>query len=347
MPQKSYFWYAQIGGWLLVGITNYFAQLSMGMDAELVLKNSLTVVFAGLLVTTVYRYALRWVNWESWGIWQTLGTILISSLGLTICWIFICSLLSNVSVGRGLSMGELIGNTITGYLFFLPWNLIYFAYHFLRRWHYAEIRRYQLEADRSQAQLEALKAQLNPHFIFNGLNDIRALVREDPEKARDMLTRLSDLLRYSLNSNKISFISLRQELDMVHNYLALCYIQYEERLTVEGKFEPQSMDQSLPPMLLQLLVENGIKHGIAQYEEGGVLTISTQKEGASLILEVRNPGQLTEKPAKDATAIGLYNLQKRLELLYDGNASFELKQDGAEVVAVVRLPVEASTHQVA
>lgn len=174
--------------------------------------------------------------------------------------------------------------------------------------------------------------------MFNSLNNIRGLMLEDVGKSREMLTKLSEMLRYSLTKNNVNAIALEEELEMVENYISLSKIQFEDRLKFEKKVDEETLPLQIPPMIVQLLVENAAKHGIANLKEGGAISLSTQKNGEFLKIQVRNSGKL--KIAKDSTQLGIKNIKQRLKLLYGGAASFELMEKNDEVIADIKIPLQ-------
>lgn len=162
----------------------------------------------------------------------------------------------------------------------------------LERARRSEIARLRAEAEHSALERDALRARLNPHFVFNALNNLRALINEDPARARDMVTRLSATLRHALEQNVRERVTLAEELAVVDDYLAIEAIHYERRLQVRRAIAADALDARLPPMALQLLVENAIRHGIAVTPGGGEVTLHASCEGGRLRLEVGNPGRL-------------------------------------------------------
>lgn len=195
----------------------------------------------------------------------------------------------------------------------------------------------KLVANLKEVQLNTLKEQLNPHFMFNSLNNIRGLMLEDVNKARKILTSLSEVLRYSLNQNNTDVILLEEELEMVEKYIDISKIQFEKRLTFELNVDQESLGIQIPPMIIQVLVENAIKHGISNLKKGGKITVTTTIENKELSIIVVNSGILSV--SKKSTKIGLKNITKRLELLYNNKATFSLKELNKEVVATIKIPV--------
>ncbi|MBK8392449.1 MAG: histidine kinase [Saprospiraceae bacterium] len=155
-----------------------------------------------------------------------------------------------------------------------------------------KIRRLELEAALKEAQLNTLKGQINPHFMFNSLNNIRALILENPHKSREMLTSLSEMLRASLNADMTDTITVREELETVKNFIALSTIQMEDRLHYEQEVDDQFMDARIPLMMLQLVIENAIKHGISTLPEGGTVKLSITESENKLLISVSNDGRL-------------------------------------------------------
>jgi LytS/YehU family sensor histidine kinase len=199
------------------------------------------------------------------------------------------------------------------------------------------VEKLELKASLKEAELNTLKGQINPHFMFNSLNNIRGLMLEDVSKSREMLTKLSELLRYSLTKNATDKILLSEELEMVHNYIALSKIQFEDRLIYKENIEVTINEIEIPPMLIQLLIENAIKHGISSQTNGGIVTLKIFKNNNNLHIEVKNTGEL--KLSKNTTKLGLQNIKKRLFLLYGEQASFSLSQEKNNVIANIVIPL--------
>jgi LytS/YehU family sensor histidine kinase len=178
--------------------------------------------------------------------------------------------------------------------------------------------------------LKNLRSQLNPHFLFNSLNSIRALIDLEPEKAKEAVTSLSNLLRKSLVLGRENIVTLEEELEMVSSYLELEKIRFEERLVVKLKLNESLNDFPLPPFSLQMLVENAIKHGISNLVEGGEIIIESRKTEDAVVISVTNSGEITTKSDK---GIGIENTKRRLALQFKDMAEFELIQKENQVIA--------------
>jgi len=223
------------------------------------------------------------------------------------------------------------------FLYFI-WLTIYLAVHEFRRRRAAEVHALRLELVAQEAQLRGLRAQLNPHFLFNCLNGLRELIVEDPKRAQSMVTQLSALLRYALESDQNEQVPLEDEILAVKDYLALEALRFEERLKVEWAIAPESSKIPVPPMLLQTLVENALKHGISRRPEGGQIFIKTTVRDSRLQLEVINSGEVPQQPSENG--IGLKNARSRLQLLYGDQATIILEnapQGNARVVGIIPL----------
>ena len=196
----------------------------------------------------------------------------------------------------------------------------------------------QLERAILETEGKVLRAQMNPHFVFNALNSVRALITEDPQKAKKGINQLSKLLRSSLLTERNKTISLLEELDTITDYLALEKIRYEDRLDWKLTIDPICQKAQIPPMLLQTLVENGIKHGISRSVKGGIIEISAQRMEDLIQISVINPGHLRVGKETDE-GVGLINSQNRLNLLYGKTAQIELQPlNKNQVCAIVTLP---------
>ena len=218
------------------------------------------------------------------------------------------------------------------------WMLIYIVYHYVEKNRNNELDRLKLESTVKELELKTIKSHINPHFIFNSLNSIRALVDENPTRARRAITELSNILRSSMQAEKSETVSLQGELDIVKDYLALEQMRFEERLKIELDIDIDTLEHPVPPMMLQTLVENSIKHGISKLVNGGVVRIVSEFKGDSLELLVQNTGQLNGN--MNGGGFGIKSTQDRLNLMYQGKAVFDIRNMGTTMVeSKVTLPV--------
>jgi len=308
----------------------------------------------GLLISHSARLLLTRWGWKQLGWRALLPRVLATAVVLSLLW-------------NGLGYGYIYGvlgepwtsrynpglifalGWINGTIIYVVWLCIYFFYQLFDRYNRLEVERLSLLATVKEAELRALKAQVNPHFIFNSLNSVRALIDEDPARARQAVTQLANLLRYSLQSGQLETVPFEEELRTVNDYLALEQVRHEERLRLRLDIAPEALRQNIPPMLLQTLVENAVKYGLASRPEGGEIAITARCAGSRLELRVTNPGELSRAPAArreaGSTGLGLSNASNRLRLLFGGDAALELREEPrGTVVAAVSLPLD---HQVA
>jgi two-component system, LytTR family, sensor kinase len=212
---------------------------------------------------------------------------------------------------------------------------------YYRKYRERELRASQLEARLAQAQLDALKMQLQPHFLFNTLNSISVLMSEDVTAARRMLTRLGDLLRTSLENAGQHEVALSEELRFLRSYLEIEETRFHDRLRVNIQVDPELLDARVPNLILQPLVENAIRHGIAPRAESGLVEIQATRENGRMRLSVRDdgPGLGTNAPEQLMKGIGLSNTQARLEQLYGDQHEFEVRNaNGRGLEVVIAIP---------
>jgi two-component system LytT family sensor kinase len=246
---------------------------------------------------------------------------------------------TNYYFGRGIELTFFMKLTNVPYfaVAFLVWLFVILSIKVYGYLNEVKFNRLELESTLKESQLNALKGQINPHFMFNSLNNIRGLILENPDKSREMITRLSEMLRYSLTKSEVNTIALEEEIEMVENFIAISKIQLEDRLQFVSDIAEDSKRLQIPPMIIQMLVENAVKHGISQLKEGGVVLLKIKMENADLHIEVNNTGQLSQEVS--TTQVGLKNIQRRLRLLYGEIATFELNEIENEVIAKILIPI--------
>jgi hypothetical protein len=238
------------------------------------------------------------------------------------------------------------GSTLLQYAYFFAYNgathgafwlAAYTGFMFLRGLHAAEVAGLRAAAAAQEAELIAIRAQINPHFLFNSLNTLRALIPREQKEPREAISRLSDLLRSALTVTASETISLRRELETVDAYLALERLRFEERLRVSREVEPALLDCRIPPFTLQTLVENAVKFGIGTHPEGGEIRISASVRSGRIDLQVTNPGRIATDSS--STGIGLKNTITWLGQLYGAEARLTLTQSAPNLVtAELSLP---------
>jgi signal transduction histidine kinase len=226
---------------------------------------------------------------------------------------------------------------------FLSWSALYFGIKYwegLQQQHDFALR---AEAMARQSELEMLRYQLNPHFIFNSLNSAGALIREDPQRAEKMLGELSEFLRYSLARARTSEVTLRDEMEAVRNYLAIEKIRFEDKLAVGFNVSPTAEEFRVPSLLIYPLVENAVKYGMATSPLPLDISVAAQASNGRLRLEVTNtgkwvhPSQNGASPVQRGAGIGLQNVRQRLEQAFPARHRFDIHERDERVHAVIEI----------
>ncbi|NEU69300.1 sensor histidine kinase [Spirosoma agri] len=343
--QKIY-WFCQFFGWFLLTMVEYLAYLLQdGFDIN-VLYLAIANIFLGITLTHLYRLMIRRWNWVRLPFFRLAPRVLLSVLVMA----SIMTML-NLPIDRLLVPQRMVEEPwlLIGYIMsfgktMLAWVLSYTAYHYVEENRNAEIERILLKTSIRETEAKVLRSQLNPHFVFNALNSIRALVYENPTKAQLSITQLSSLLRNSLLADRRKTVELREEIKTVEDYLALEKVRYEERLACQINLDSRTLFWQVPPMMLQTLVENAIKHGVSTAIGGGFVEVQSTIVADKLHISIRNTGVLGDKEASGG--FGLANTAQRLELLYGPEATFRIFQeedhyDGPVVCAEITIPTQS------
>jgi Histidine kinase len=232
---------------------------------------------------------------------------------------------------------------LTKYMAYTIWTFAFTAYRYSENLIEARVEKYRFEGQLKEAELVNLRSQLNPHFLFNSLNSIHSMTLMKREEASDAVLLLADLMRYTLNYEKKTLVTVEEEVEIVEKYLKLEKIRFGKKLNYSFDIQPDTLDKKIPPIVIQTLAENAIKHAISRSIEGGRVEIKSFLKNDNLIIEVINSGQLSEEVpsvfgAKKA-GIGIENTRRRLAMLYGDKAIFDLKNWGiSEVKAMMRIP---------
>ena len=341
-PRQRAYWACQCAGWGTYALANAALFSSAGASAR-----SLLWVFGasalGLGLTHALRAEARRRRWAELPILRLALRVVPVSVVLSSI-TALCGLAGLVAAGSAdqLSAAGFFISVFNWSAVYFGWQLIYFAVALLRRSRRAELEALELRAAAHEATLRALKAQLDPHFLFNALNGIRAMIAIDPERARDLVTQLAALLRHALSG--ADTVTLGKELEVVRGYLAIEGARFDDRLRVSIEVPDEALREQVPTFLVQTLVENAIKHGIARLASGGEINISAWLNPAELFVGVRNTRAPPEPPAAAAsTGLGLANARERLRLLFGDRASLLLDINSVEhTVALARLPRQPS-----
>ena len=359
---RKLFWVLHLGGWAFWGLFVKYLYTTQIANEHIpwyfLYVTVITII--GALISLGLRYAYRWIIRKP--IWAQAIAFLGGSAGAAWLWYQSRAYIytTYISKEEGYSdwlkeMGEageiyemlsFMSTFTSAWTVMAAWSALYFAMKYYRVFQEVSESALKSAAMAHEAQLKMLRYQLNPHFLFNTLNAISTLVLEqDTELANRMVTKLSKFLRFSLDNDPMQKITLDEELEAIGLYLGIEKVRFEERLRLEQDIEPQARKALIPSLLLQPLVENAIKYGIARSEDGGSLRIAARVFAGDLLLELSDDGpgtELVDGQIPGATGVGLANTSERLLELYGDRHSFKLsKTDPHGLTISIRIPFES------
>jgi len=334
LNKTNVYWLLQIGGWILYA--SFLIGSSFLDSGSISPKRVIFFVFDALLclvVTHFFRNQLIRRKWLLFSMPRLLPSVLIAIflMGFVVYFLrvpinFILS--RTFDPAAAFSPEQILGQSFFYVIVFFLWTVLYFTYYYFERYNNS----LKYEASMIEIELNNLKSQLNPHFIFNALNSIRALVDENPSKSKQAINQLSNILRNSLASDKKGLTKFEDELKIVKDYLGLESIRFEERLRTEFEIHPDSKNFLVPPLMIQTLVENGIKHGISKLTKGGVIHLKTYVDNNQLKIHIRNSGHLISGTKRTKGGLGIKNTVQRLKLIYGDEASFRILNENDNFV---------------
>ena len=339
MNKQRLYWVIQVVGWSIYTVLNILGVKFQSANFTVIM--ALPIVMESLfffLITHIYRDLSKRREWLQLPTIQLIPRVLLAILAMAVSVYLVrifTSYLLNLYTPEMWSLSNLIGNVIANIIILILWSSVYFAFHYFEK----NTQSLKHEVAMNEMKLNQLKAQLNPHFIFNALNSIRALVDEEPKKSKRAINHLSNILRSSLVLDKKRLTSLREEIATTKDYLALESIRFEERLQTEFSIDPGTERILVPPMMIQTLVENGIKHGISRLKEGGKVSVKTRMNETNMILEIRNTGYYNKNKI-NGTGQGLRNTRQRLELIFGESANLRIYNETDNVVLTsIKIPI--------
>lgn len=345
MSASRYYYKAQLSGWSLYILISTVVFILTGTKLSFDVLGGIYLVFAlGLVVSHLYRAMIIKLGWLEKDIASLIPRVALACILLAIGFHGVYIFIGNLAFGWKLAYTWTDVNLVTWGMLFFIWSLIYFTYIFFQRFRKEEIKNLQLESAKNEYELRRLRDQMNPHFIFNAMNTIRALIDEDPAKAKNAVTQLSNVLRSSLQAGEMDLIPLAKEIDIVKDYLEIEKARYEERLAVTWHVAAGSEKVRIPPLLLQTIVENCIKHGIAKLPDGGSIEIITNLYGDAVDIHIYNTGTYDPK-AKSKASLGLENTKNRLNLSFGKNAWLTIGNiENQLVLTTIHLPLKPTKH---
>ena len=316
-------------GWVPIGSLLVFVGLSQqwSLLEALVFGVPLCLGAAFLFLSSWYlcralplRSARLGSHWTAWLLAAVIMASIWAYTALLLAWAMDkLPALAGIYVKARAALPTLLG---MGTLLYLATLTLHYLLDAVERGKQSESREAEFRILAQDAELRALRAQLNPHFLFNSLNSISALTTIDPAKARSMCILLSDFLRGSLRMGEKRLVSLAEEVDLLKAYLSIEQIRFGSRLQVAWELDPGTLAEPIPALLLQPLVEHAIKHGIAGLTEGGVVRVASRREGNVLELRVENPVD-EDTPVVHGLGIGLRQVRSRLQMRFGDRMRFE------------------------
>ena len=341
LGNKTY-WLCQIAGWttfVLIEVSNYTFFILRKFMPDLLLVMSLQA-FAGLWLTHGYRWYLArsGYGWNSGRrIWlkALLETVLLACLQ-SLIGDLITSVVYRQWVWKQADLMNFVGSIYNWMRYVGVWVIIYYMYKILARNSTIEREKMLAENNSRIAELELLKTQLNPHFLFNALNSIKALVVIDPEKCRNAIVQLSEILRFTLQYSREKLIPIEQELSETTKYLALEQLRFDTRLKLEVDNHLPGNGFAIPPAMLLTLAENAVKHGIGGLAEGGLVKIVLQANLPHM-LEVTMYNSGSYEPGQ-RVGLGLRQIRARLLELFGHEATLTIQNEAGQVKAVLLIP---------
>jgi Histidine kinase len=337
-PHRGY-WICQVAGWGLVcSFNSAFVLFSMPQALPSYLLIYGVASIAGIGLSHVWRGILKrrgWLERVDRTPWLTLAGV-VCAFGVLL--LMVTSAMFFIVRPQGMMSGYAwVPSAAIFWIFtFIAWTGFYAFVQSRRRAVRLDAERLRLEVLAKDAELRALQAQINPHFFFNSLNSLRALIYENPNAAAGMVDQLAGLMRYTLASSDAKTVPLRAEMDAVRAYLAIEKIRFEERLRVNISIDPGCEQQPIPPMTVQALVENAVKYGVERSASGSDIDIKITREEGYVNVQVSNSGVLAAR--NDSTRVGFTNSQKRLALLSGASATLQLSERDGRVIATLDLP---------
>lgn len=340
----SRYWICQLAGWGIFILTYLFFAFTFDKFTSIFCGRLLVFAGIGFLFSHFMRFIIIKTNILS----KKLASQIIFFIIITVIFALVVGCIdlllttllsiSNKQERRSPWHYNLLTNALSSFVYLFIWNCIYFIYHYIEKSTRQQVATLKLESLVKELELKTIKSHINPHFIFNALNSIRALVVENPSRAREAITELSNILRSSMRAEKQETVPFQKELKIVEDYLALEHIRFEDRLKVEYEIDQETLLQPVPPMMLQTLVENAIKHGISKQIMGGVVRVVSHINGDHHELVIENTGRLGNTFNPDG--FGLASTKSRLHLLFGDQASFTILQASENRVEVkIQLPL--------
>lgn len=339
------FWIFQTVGWSGYFMVRLFGGLTTGNSAEEYWRLSMAAMIIGFILSILMRYIYRSFQHKSLGLVLLVSLIVSGSAGLLFSSVELA--IATWVIDEAPRYGwERFGNAMFEATVMLAWTAIYFGYHFYEDFQEEQENALKASAMAHQAQLQMLRYQLNPHFLFNTLNAISTLVLEKAtQEANEMLSKLSSFLRYTLVNQPTQRVNLKQELYALGLYLDIEKVRFADRLTIEYDIDERTSSALIPSLILQPLIENSIKYAVAPSIDGGLIRIKSTVHHHRLYLAIEDNGPGVQDASNivssSGSGVGLANTKERLKQIYPGTHTFKIenREEGGLSVQIT-LPLD-------
>jgi len=331
--------------WLMLAAgQSLLIYIAYGGKADAAIADGLfSMLFFGLLGLAIWfpvKYMLRNDN----ELYSSIVNIILTGSVTIVIWLLVPRLIVRAFVSEKVDYeifwhSSLVFRATAGILIYSVTVLVYYLFLSATRLAEKAKRQAQLEAQVREGELKMLRSQINPHFLFNSLNSVSSLTVTDPLKAREMIVKLSDFMRYSLSSRNEQPVTLQTEMESLRLYLQIEKVRFGERLVIEEDVDGECLPALLPGMLLQPLYENAVKHGVYESTEEVTIRTSVKKENDNVVITVSNNIDTEAVVTKKGAGIGLKNVGSRLELFFGETAELNITRTEECFTVTVRFPL--------
>ncbi len=329
----------------LVIMTFHFAIMAFFLGFTFLISAADALIYNGLLFLLGIGvwYIVRFFTLSEQTYQMILADHLVTGGIIILGWLFGGMLLLSTLFGKEASYIEFLNNSLAwrfvyGILIYAVIIMVYYLINYYRNYQEKLLEESRLKQAVQESELNLLKSQINPHFLFNSLNSINSLIIANPDKAREMLLELSEFLRYTVRRNEKEQVSLRDEIDNIRKYLDIEKIRFGDRLVIEEDISDECLKVMIPNMILQPLYENAIKHGVNESTDAVTITTICHAENNYLNISISNnysPGNLSRK----GKGIGLENIKRRLALHYKRHDLFEIRRNSFNFEVIIKIPL--------
>ncbi len=345
--KEKTFWFLQISGWTLYYFQHVFV-FSGTIDLTTSSLLNRTITWAvGFILSVILRYRLKKINFLEYSFISLFTIIFVSSFICSTIWelssLIIYEFVQSLKISLGnITFWEIVVGIFRNNVVIIGWSGLYFGIKFWMEWVSQKEKTDNALLLVRNAQLEMLKYQLNPHFLFNTLSSLRALTSDENKKAKDIITKISEFLRYTLIEINNNEVALSKEIEVIKNYLDIEKVRFEDELVVNFNIDPYAEDCRIPIFLIHPLVENAIKHGMHTSPIPLKIFITAAKENGFLNINVFNTGKWIEHGVSNYEGRGLANIKRRLEIYSPNQHKFQIVKSDESVQVKMSLKIKTN-----